>query len=220
MIKPAPYAGPPAAAPAYASAHPLVLCAAGAIIIACLTAIAAMLGWLPTPHLSASGEPGRAAAVVSSVPAAPLPATVLRAAEAPATVLQAAEAPAAVTPEPVPEPTPAPPAPQSSGMAEGAALAAAAAGAAGAIGSAQRSQAASPPVKRTRPAPRRRSQEAPAYAQQPRQVGSVEVPVVEFVGTKTREQVIAEMVAARRAANRQPSNSGAFQGFGSPAARR
>ena len=52
---------------------------------------------------------------------------------------------------------------------------------------------------------RRTTRTAPAQ-EAPRQVGSNEVPVVEFVGTKTREQVIAEMMQARRAANRTLSN--------------
>ncbi|MET0962212.1 MAG: hypothetical protein ABWY05_05255 [Noviherbaspirillum sp.] len=203
-----PASAPPAAkTPVYASAHPLVLCAAGAVIIACLTAIAAMLGWLPTPHLATAADPGRRAPVVTSVPATPPPATVLR----------APETPAAAVPEPVPEPAAAP-APQDNSAAGSAALAAAAA--AGVIGSAPRNQAANPPVKRPRQAQRRRSQEPRDYAQEPRQVGSNEVPVVEFVGTKTREQVIAEMMAARRASNRQAGNSSVFPGFENAAPRR
>lgn len=191
---------------ARASAHPLVLCAAGAVIVASLTAIAAILGWLPSARMTTPNVPVRPAAQVFT---APLPAAVLR----------AAEAPAAIVPDPVPEPASTPATPHSNGAAEGAALAAV--GAAGIMASTPRVKAAaSPPVKRARQSQRRRSEGAGAYAQAPRQVGSAEVPVVEFVGTKTREQVVAEMMEARRAANRQAANGNYFPGLGSPAARR
>ncbi len=201
----APLPGPTAAR---ASAHPLVLCAAGAVIVASLTAIAAMLGWLPSARMTTANVPVRPAAQVYKAPTAPLPA-----------VLRAAETPAAIAPDPVPEPVSAPATPQSNGAAEGAALAAV--GAAGIMASTPRGKAAaSPPVKRARPSQRRRSEAAGDYAQAPRQVGSTEVPVVEFVGTKTREQVVAEMMEARRAANRQAVNRNYFPGLGNPATRR
>jgi hypothetical protein len=130
--------------------------------------------------------------------------------------------PAASTPEPVPEASPSPSAPstpQSSGIGESTALAAA--GAAGLIAAAPRAQAAPPaPAKRPRRATRRQVETAAARAQAPRQVGSTEVPVVEFVGTKSRQQVIAEMMEARRAANRQAANGNYFPSLSGPSARR
>ena len=199
-------------AAARASAHPLVLCAAGAVIVASLTAIAAMLGWLPSAHMTTANGPVRPAAQVFTAPAAPQPTGILRAAEAPPAI------PVTNAPEPVPAPASAPATPLSNSAAEGAALAAV--GAAGMIASTPRKAAASPPVKRARKSQQRRSEGAGAYVQAPRQVGSTEVPVVEFVGTKSRQQVIAEMVEARRAANRQAANGNYFPGLGTPATRR
>ena len=196
---------PPGMTAARTTAHPLVLCAAGAVIVASLTAIAAMLGWLPTARLATANAPERPAPQVSTAPAAPQ-----------ATVLRAAETPAASIPEPLPEPAPV--TPQSNGAAEGAALAAV--GAAGLMASTPRGQAATPPVRRAKRSQRRSAESASGYAQAPRQVGSTEVPVVEFVGTKTREQVVAEMMEARRAANRQVTNGSYFPGLGGPSTRR
>jgi hypothetical protein len=207
-----------AAAPGRASAHPLVLCAAGAVIIASITAVAAMLGWLPSRLQANAGLPDRPAATVTVLPAAPLPAArVVNAADA-----APAAMPAAVAPEPVDEPAslpPAPSAPQSSGIGEGAALAAA--GAAGVVAAGSRHQAAAQePAKRARSTPRRRLETPSERVQAPRQVGSTEVPVVDFVGTKSRQQVIAEMMEARRAANRQAGTSNYFSDLGEAAARR
>ena len=199
-------------APARASPHPLVLCAAGAVIVASLTAIAAMLGWLPVKQLEAAAVAKQPAALVTTTPRSVMPAAELRAAEAPVVV------PAASDPEALPEPAPAP---QSESAADSAALAAAGvAGAAGMMAAAPRGKTAeNAPAKRARRTVHRTQQTPPAYAQTPRQVGSTEVPVVEFVGTKSREQVIAEMVEARRAASRQAANSNYFPGIGSPARR-
>jgi hypothetical protein len=198
---------PPGMTAARTTAHPLVLCAAGAVIVASLTAIAAMLGWLPSARLATANAPERSAAQVSTAPAAPQ-----------AAVLRAAETPATSIPEPLPEPASAPVTPQSNGAAEGAALAAV--GAAGIMASTPRGQAANPPVRRAKRSQRRSAESASGYAQTPRQVGSTEVPVVEFVGTKTREQVVAEMMEARRAANRQATNGSYFPGLGGPSTRR
>ena len=197
------------AAPARPAPHPLVLCAAGAVIVASLTAIAAILGWLPVRHLEAAAVAKQPAALVTTTPAAAMPPVELRAVEAPVAV------PAVADPETLPEPAPAP---QSESGAESAALAAAgAAGAAGMMAAAPRGKPAeTTPARRVKRTARRTQQTAPVYAQAPRQVGSTEVPVVEFVGTKSREQVIAEMLEARRAANRQAANGNYFPGLGSP----
>lgn len=232
-----------AAAPEPAGTHPLVLCAAGAVIVASMTAVAAMLGWLPSRVQADAGAPARPATTMSSLPAAApaLPAAApaaLPAAAPPTVVVDAVNAvdaapappapspplaapPAAGAPAPLTEPAPLPAAPQSSDLGEAAALAAA--GAAGLIAAAPRTQPTPPaPVKRARRTPHRQA-ETPtrqAQVQAPRQVGSTEVPVVEFVGTKSRQQVIAEMMEARRAANRQAANGNYFPGLGGPAARR
>lgn len=198
--------------PARASPHPLVLCAAGAVIVASLIAIAAMLGWLPARHLEAAAVAKQPAALVTKTPMPVMPPAELRAAETPVAV------PAVADPETLPEPAPAP---QSESATESAALAAAGvAGAAGMMAAAPRGKPAeTPPAKRAKRTVHRTQQIAPAYAPAPRQVGSTEVPVVEFVGTKSREQVIAEMLEARRAASRQAANSNYFPGLGSPARR-
>jgi hypothetical protein len=205
------------AAPERASAHPLVLCAAGAVIVASITAVAAMLGWLPSRVQANAGLPDRPVTTATTLPSAPPPAArVVNAADA-----APAAMPAAGAPEQVDEPASLPSAPQSSGIGEGAALAAA--GAAGAVAAASRNQPASQPAS---PAPAKRASrtsrrpETPAAAQAPRQVGSTEVPVVEFVGTKSRQQVIAEMMEARRAANRQAGSNNYFSDLGEAAARR
>jgi hypothetical protein len=113
----------------------------------------------------------------------------------------------------------APSTPKSSGIGEDAALAAA--GAATLIAAAPRTQPVPPaPAKRARRSPRRQVESASAQAQAPRQIGSTEVPVVEFVGTKSRQQVIAEMMEARRAANRQAANGFYFPGLEAPSRRR
>jgi hypothetical protein len=209
--------------PTRTSAHPLVLCAAGAVIVASMTAVAAMLGWLPSRVQLNAGAPERPVTTVRSLPSAsPAAAKVVDAVDA---TPSPSAPPAASTPEPLPEvaPTPSTPStPQSSGVGENAALAAAgAAGAAGLIAAAPRTRpTAAAPAKRPRRSPRRQAETASAQAQAPRQVGSTEVPVVEFVGTKSRQQVIAEMMEARRAANRQAANGNYFPGLGGSAARR
>lgn len=203
-----------AATPAHASAHPLVLCAAGAVIVASLTAVAAMLGWLPSRTHADAGVPGRPATTMTSLPSA-APATPTTGRVVNAVDAGPAALPAGSTPEPAIEPAPSPSTPQSSGVGEDAALAGAGAavgaaglaGAAAQAGAATQAQAAAP-AKRVRRTPRRQSETLTAQA--PRQVGSSEVPIVEFVGTKSREQVIAEMMEARRAANRQAANGNYF----------
>lgn len=202
-------------APARTGAHPLVLCAAGAVIVASMTAVAAMLGWLPSRVQLDAGAPDRPATTATSVPVTPPAAA--RVAEAVDTIPSAL--PAASAPERVPEAAPLPSTPQSSGIGESTVLAAA--GAAGLIAAAPRAQAAPPaPARRPRRSARRQMETTSAQAQAPRQVGSTEVPVVEFVGTKSRQQVIAEMTEARRAANRQAANGNYFPSLGGPAARR
>ena len=207
------------------SAHPLVLCAAGAVIVASMTAVAAMLGWLPSRVQLNAGAPERPVTTVRSLPSAPPAAA--RIVDAADTTPSPSAPPPASMPEPLPEVAPSPSTPstpQSSGAGENAALAAAgAAGAAGLIAAAPRRQATSPapaPAKRSRRSLRRQAETASAQAQAPRQVGSTEVPVVEFVGTKSRQQVIAEMMEARRAANRQAANGNYFPGLGGSATRR
>jgi hypothetical protein len=213
-----------APAPTRTSAHPLVLCAAGAVIVASMTAVAAMLGWLPSRVQLNAGAPERPVTTVTTVRSLPAaPPAAARVVDAVDTTPSAP--PAASTPEPLPEVAPSPSTPstpQSSGVGENAALAAAgAAGAAGLIAAAPRRQATPPtPAKRPRRSLRRQAETASAQAQAPRQVGSTEVPVVEFVGTKSRQQVIAEMMEARRAANRQAANGNYFPGLGGSAARR
>lgn len=221
-----------AAAPERASAHPLVLCAAGAVIVASMTAVAAMLGWLPARVQLNAAMPERAASTATSLTAAPPPAVTAPATPARgARVVDAVDAapaapPAPSIPEPVTEPmlspssSPSPsPSPQSGGLGDDAL---AVAGAAAMVAAAPRPRTASTPApaKRPRRTPRRHAETRVEQAQAPRQVGSTEVPVVEFVGTKSRQQVIAEMMEARRAANRQAANTNYFPGFGGPAARR
>jgi hypothetical protein len=191
-----------APAPHRGGAHPLVLCAAGAVILASVTAIAAMLGWLPNQRTSAAVPSPVIEAVATKARAVALPTSA---------TLQKEEPPAAapVVSEPAAEPAPVPatvPGPQSSDTdsAPGQ-VAAAVAGAAGIVAAAapqRRSTGGtrSPKKRAPRHAP---SSSAPAYPAAPRQVGSNEVPVVEFTGTKTRAQVIAEMMEARRLADRQ-----------------
>lgn len=205
-------------APARTSAHPLVLCAAGAVIVASMTAVAAMLGWLPSRVQLNAGAPERPVTTVTTVRSLPAaPPAAARVVDAVDTTPSAP--PAASTPEPLPEVAPSPSMPQSSGVGENAALAAA--GAASLIAAAPRTRTTLPaPAKRPRRSPRRQAETASAQAQSPRQVGSTEVPVVEFVGTKSRQQVIAEMMEERRAANRQAANGNYFPGLGGSAARR
>lgn len=218
-------------APERASAHPLVLCAAGAVIVASITAVAAMLGWLPSRVQANSGAAERAATTVTVAPAtAPATTLVTGTPAAPGSVMNAADTvpatpPAATTTEPESDPAapmlPAAPAQQSSGIGEGAALAAVgAAGLAAAVPVEKAATPAAAPAKRARPAPRRAPGPAFTQAQAPRQVGSTEVPSVDFVGTKSRQQVIAELMESRRAANQQAANGNYFIGPGVPSARR
>lgn len=196
------HAGTAAPAPATGT-HPLILCAAGAVILASFTAIAAMLGWLPNQKPGTVSTPAHAVAVTAPTPTATPVALPAPASPAP---LPAPEVTAPA--EPAPEPAAAPGSPQTRGNDEpdgaplGAVAALGAAGLAAAPRKAEANQATRPrrPVRRTAPS-------APAQ-EAPRQVGSNEVPVVEFVGTKTREQVIAEMMQARRAAARQAARGG------------
>jgi hypothetical protein len=215
--------------PERASAHPLVLCAAGAVIVASITAVAAMLGWLPSRVQANAGGAERAAATVTIAPAtAPATTMVTGTQAAPGSVMNAAETvpatpPAATTAEPENDPAapmlPTAPPQQSSGIVEGGALAAA--GAAGLAAAVAAEKTATPaPVKRVRPAPRRSPRTASVQVQAPRQVGSTEVPTVDFVGSKSRQQVIAELMEARRAANQQAANGHYFIGPGGPSARR
>jgi hypothetical protein len=220
-----------APAPERAGAHPLVLCAAGAVIVASMTAVAAMLGWLPSRVQADAAVSERAASGATSLTTA-RPAVTATGTPAPAaSVVNAAdtrpaappEPAASRMPEPVTEPTPSPaPPPSSQGSGIGGNTALAVAGAAGLVAAAPRPRAASAPApaKRARHWPRRQPEARVAQAQAPRQVGSNEVPVVEFVGTKSRQQVIAEMMEARRAATRQAANTNYFPGPGGPAARR
>lgn len=203
------------AAPAAATGtHPLVLGAAGAVILASFTAIAAMLGWLPNQqhgpvaipaHAVASTTPAQtpAPAVASTAPAPTATQVALPAPASPSPV--PAPTPAlAAPPEPTPEPAATPASPQTRGTEEpdGTPLGTVAAlGAAGLAAAAPRKAEHAPTTRAKRPA--RRTTRAAPVQEAPRQVGSNEVPVVEFVGTKTREQVIAEMMQARRAAARQ-----------------
>ena len=202
----------PAAA---AGTHPLVLCAAGAVILASFTAMAAMLGWLPNQQQGAVAVPAHAVVRTAPTPSATAVATPV-AMPAPASPSPAPVPALAVPSDAAPEPaaTPATPAiPQTRGNEEpdGAPLGTVAAlGAAGLAAAAPRKADSSPPVRAKRPL-RRTARPAPVQ-EAPRQVGSNEVPVVEFVGTKTREQVIAEMMQARRAAARQASRGGSLAG--------
>ena len=198
----------PAAA---AGTHPLVLCAAGAVILASFTAIAAMLGWLPNQKQGAVAMPAHA--VASTAPAA-IPTATLAPTPTPAAVpapaaLPPGQPPALAAPsEPAPEPAAAPASPQTRGndAPDGAPLGAVAALGAAGLAAAPRKAESTLASKSRRPV-RRATRPAPVQ-EVPRQVGSNEVPIVEFVGTKTREQVIAEMMQARRAAARQAARGG------------
>ena len=220
-----------ALAPERAGAHPLVLCAAGAVIVASVTAVAAMLGWLPSRVQLEANMSARPAATATSLPATRPTATVAGGAPtapAPAgmsnTIDTAPATPPAVSPvEPVADPAApspsAPPAPQSSGLDQGTALAAI--GAAGLIAAAPRAKTATAAREKRARRTSRRTPETPfAQAQAPRQVGSTEVPVIDFVGTKSRQQVMAELMESRRAANRQAANGNYFPAPGRPSARR
>ena len=218
-----------AAASERASAHPLVLCAAGAVIIASITAVAAMLGWLPSRTQANTGMAERPVTTMTSLPVAPSTPTPSAVAPAARVVNVDDSGPAATASpgatEPVAEPASmpsAPSTPQSSGIGDDAAVAAgAAAGAAGLMAARSGSSAAAPaPAKRPKRSSRRQTETRSAQVQTPHQVGSNEVPVVEFVGTKSREQVIAEMMEARRAASRQAANNNYFPGFGGLPTRR
>lgn len=213
----------PASAPVRARTHPLVLCAAGAVIVASLTAVATMLGWLPNQRVAAA-PPAPVESMAVKAPAA-APATIAAPKEEPPAAVPVVNKPASEpAPQPVPVTTPQPvpvtaPAPQTGDTDGGAGeVAAAAAGGAGVAGAAGLIAAAAAPPRRAAsvsPKPKKQAARhkprsgAPIYAEAPRQVGSNEVPVVEFVGTKTREQVIAEMIAARRLADRQAA-AGSF----------
>lgn len=218
-----------------ARTHPLVLCAAFAVILASLTAIAAMLGWLPSQKQLAAQPATPAGTVLTTAPpaatsaasassagsaiAAPPPAAPVQAipdqtpasAAVPAQALPSqAPTPAAAPPAPAPEPAAPASAPGGSGSDSAPLAAAAALGAAGLVAAAPRKSEAAPSGTRQKRPARRPARPEQKQAQGPRQVGSEEVPVVEFVGTKTREQVIAEMMQARRAANRQAANGNMF----------
>ena len=213
-----------------AGAHPLVLCAAGAVIVASITAVAAMLGWLPSRVQANAGASERPAITVTRLPAESPPAATMVTGKTavPASVVNAVDDAAATTSEPEADPAafppspstlPAtPPAPQGSGIGEGAALAVA--GAAGLMAAAPGAKAASASVKRAKRTPRRTPEPLFDTARAPRQVGSTEVPSIDFVGTKSRQQVIAELTEARRATNRQAANGSYFLPPGGTSARR
>jgi hypothetical protein len=191
-----------ATAPGRGAAHPLVLCAAGAVILASVTAIAVMLGWLPNQRTSAVASSPTVEAVATKAPAVALPTTATPQKEEPPAAAPAISEP--VT-EPVSIPATMPGAHGSDTDSAPGQVAAAMAGAAGIVAATapqRRSTggARSPKKRTSRHAP---SSSAPAYPAAPRQVGSNEVPVVEFTGTKTRAQVVAEMIEARRLADRQ-----------------
>lgn len=204
------------AAPAAATGtHPLVLCAAGAVILASFTAIAAMLGWLPNQQQGVVATPAHAVASTTPTPtpahavASTAPAPVPVVPPAPASPPPAPAPALAVPSESTPEPAATPASPQTRGNEEpdDAPLGTVAAlGAAGLAAAAPRKTEHSAPTRAKRPV-RRTARPAPVQ-EAPRQVGSNEVPVVEFVGTKTRAQVIAEMMQARRAAARQAARGG------------
>lgn len=211
-----------------AGAHPLVLCAAGAVIVASMTAMAAMLGWLPSrvqANIDGSEPP---ATTVTRLPGASpgagkpsAQANVVNAVDNAAAMPPAAPS-AAPQAEPVTEPAATlpstPSAPQSSGQGESTALAVA--GAAGLIAALPGAKAASVSEKRAKRVPRRSPGPLFEPARTPRQVGSTEVPPIDFVGTKSRQQVVAELVEARRTTNRQAANGNYFPTPGGPSARR
>jgi hypothetical protein len=214
------------AAPARQRTHPLVLGAAVAVIMASMTAIAAMLGVLPDlghpapapgesrpqpaaalarqpatsvvanpskpgpgPVISTTATLGSAPAVATPAAATTAPHVAVPTAAAPTRpVVENEAAPASAAPA-QPAAAPVEPIPSTSSPAEPEQPKAAAAG---------------PPAPRkqlARRSPRRKPKpEMLAYAQAPvhRVPGSEEVPSFNFVGTKTRAQVIAEMIAARR----------------------
>jgi hypothetical protein len=231
--------------------HPLLLCAAIAVILASMTAIAAMLGILPElGHRSAApavppptneaaassglpkAAPALAAARATSTPAQPAlsgtaskPATVATMAapvapvppESPAVALPEVGAVASPKPAVLPEP-----ASQSRAPANAVpqpAVAAPVQPPAAAPSPAERERpkaaAAGPPrskVHVARRAPKRKhGMFAYAQASTRRAPGSEEIPSFNFVGTKTRAQVIAEMIASRRRgdANEEDENGSA-----------
>jgi hypothetical protein len=188
-------------APAAMGTHPLVLCAAGAVIVASFTAIAAMLGWLPNQQHDAAAPPARAVASTAPPPT-PVPVALPGQAAQPPVPAPALVAPA----EPEPAAMPASPQTRGNDEPDGAPLGTVAAlGAAGLAAAPRKAEKNTPATRPKRPV-QRAARTAPVQ-EAPRQVGSNEVPVVEFVGTKTREQVIAEMMQARRAAARQAARS-------------
>jgi hypothetical protein len=195
------------AAPAAATGtHPLVLCAAGAVILASFTAMAAMLGWLPNQQQGVVAVPAHAVANTAPAPTATPVALPAPASPSPVPALAV---PSDAAPEPAATPaTPASPQTRGDEEPDGAPLGTVAALGAAGLAAAPRKADSSPPARAKRPL-RRTARPAPVQ-EAPRQVGSNEVPVVEFVGTKTREQVIAEMMQARRAAARQASRGGSL----------
>jgi hypothetical protein len=221
-------------------AHPLVLCASVAVIMASVTAMAAMLGVLPdlgrqakapTALQPAAAKDG-ATTILPAADIAPAPPSmpVLPAAAKPAAAAANAPAPkpSAITPVAAPLPagiaTPAPEAPPSPASPAPSAPQEAAPG-----GDEQGPASETPPKpSKLAPAgpappqatataanaprahsPRRaskRKHSALAFAQQRRYQapGSEEVPSFNFVGSKTRAQVMAELVESRRRGNAYP----------------
>ncbi|MBK4736548.1 hypothetical protein [Noviherbaspirillum pedocola] len=231
-------AGMEATAAPRARTHPLVLCAAGAVILASMTAIAAMLGVLPdlrgapvappatvpapaaqayaapTPKLLPSADMAVAASPTSSRPAPGVgsePAPAARAADRAATVVTSSSPASTVSgsgtaaAEPAVLSTPAsqPPAaaPVLAPQAEPAAPEALPASPA--ERERPKAAAAGPPRTAKHIARRKAKQEhatlAQAQAPHSRSPGSDEIPEIRFTGTKTRAQVVAELLASRRA---------------------
>ena len=218
-----------------AGAHPLVLCAAGAVIVASMTAMAAMLGWLPSRVQGNIASSERPATTVTRLPdALPVTTPVTGKPSAQASVVNAVDNAAALPPattnaapqaEPgtgpaatLPSTPSAPSEQQSSGRGENTALAVA--GAAGLMAAIPGAKAASVSAKRAKRVPRRTPEPLFEPARAPRQVGSAEVPAIDFVGTKSRQQVIAELMEARRTTDRQAANGNYFPTPGGPSARR
>ena len=215
-----------------AGAHPLVLCAAGAIIVASMTAMAAMLGWLPSrvqANISSSERPATtvtrpADAALTTTPATGKPSVQASVVNAVDNAVAMPPATPNAVPQAEPEAGPAaalpsiPSSPQGSSRGESTALAVA--GAAGLMAATPRAKAASVSAKRAKRVPRRTPEPLFETARAPRQVGSTEVPAVDFVGTKSRQQVIAELMEARRTTNRQAANGNYFPIPGGPSARR
>jgi hypothetical protein len=225
---------PPPVAPR-ARTHPLVLCAAAAVIVASMTAIAAMFGVLPelrsAPAVPAATTPATAAATNAAptpklLPSADMAVGASRTASRPAPDVGSEPARAAVhaaplvtplspagtvsatgtaAPEPAVLSTPAsqPPAAAPVVAPQVEPVAPEALPASGTERERPKAAAAGPPRTAKHVARRKVKQEhatlAQAQAQHHRSPGSDEIPEIRFTGTKTRAQVVAELLASRRA---------------------